>query len=199
MSEETLISQNDAKLTGLNTQYANANKWIGYFPLANIFGNETGNLELNLTKFTIPQMNIGSTSISFKGYQYEIPTKLVNADTKEITFEYIIKEDWSDYKALYSWAADVGLFVPTTADAIAAQADGKSSKVTTGVYQDYINCRVWLLDNYKRRIIDFVFYDSWIKNFADLQLDVSNADEIHHSVTLAYSRFEIADAKKRIG
>jgi len=39
-------------------------------------------------------MVMGSTSTSFKGYEYEFPTKLIDAGSKEITLEYLIDEKW---------------------------------------------------------------------------------------------------------
>lgn len=57
-----------------------------------------------------------------------------------------------------------------------------------------LDCRIWLIDHFKNKVIDFVFHNAWIKVFQDLDLDYSNADEVKHSVTLAYSNFEIADA-----
>ena len=39
-------------------------------------------------------MVMGSTSTQFKGYTYEIPTKLIDAESKEITIEYLIDEKW---------------------------------------------------------------------------------------------------------
>ena len=61
-----------------------------------------------------------------------------------------------------------------------------------GMIKDqYINCRIWLIDPYKKHIVDFVFYDAWIVSFGDLQMDVKSADQIQHNFTLAYTRFTI--------
>jgi len=81
-------------MQGLNTNFSHSNKWVGYFPLANVLGKKYNNLELNLTRFSIPQMVMGSTTTSFKGYTYEFPTHLLDAETKEIVIEYIVDEKW---------------------------------------------------------------------------------------------------------
>lgn len=39
---------------GLNTNFSHSNKWVGYFPVANVLGKKYSNLELNLTRFSIP-------------------------------------------------------------------------------------------------------------------------------------------------
>ena len=41
-------------MQGLNTNFSHSNKWIGYFPLANVLGKKYSNLELNLVRFSIP-------------------------------------------------------------------------------------------------------------------------------------------------
>jgi len=92
-------------MTGLNTNFAVGNKWVGYFPLANVLGPKYSNLELNLTHFTIPQMVCGSTTVSYKNYSMEIPDKTIDGDTKEITVEYIVDEKWQNYKSLYLFAS----------------------------------------------------------------------------------------------
>lgn len=170
-------------MQGLNTNFAIANKWICYCPISNVLGNAYSNLELNLKRFTIPQLIVGATSVQFKGYTYEIPTKVIDADTKEITLEYLIDSNWANYKALYTFASQTGTFNPVS--------DETASGVSTS---NFIDIRIWLVDPYKKRIIDFIFHNCWIKVFGDLALDYSSADEINHTVTFAYSNFEIAQA-----
>lgn len=181
-------------MQGLNTAYAIKNKWVMYVPLKNILPNSFENIELNLTRFNVPQIQMGSTSVSFKGYSLEIPTKLLNAESKELNIEYIIDEKWVTYKALYCWAAGIGIFVPVTkASSDISNKTGAATNMIDPTRLPILDCRIWLMDSYKKRIIDFIFYDCWIKNFSELDLDYSTADEVHHRFTVAYSKFEIAD------
>lgn len=92
---------------GLRTDYAISNKWIGYVPIENVLGNKYKNLELHLTRFSLPQQEMTSTTASYKGYQKEIPTKVMNAGTKQLTLEYIVDADWYNYKALYHWMSGI--------------------------------------------------------------------------------------------
>lgn len=185
----------NVSMQGLDKSFAIQNKWIMFVPMQNLNPTKYRNLELQLTRFTIPQIEIGSTSTSFKGYTIELPTSVLNADSKEITINYIIDEKWESYKALYRWAASFGVFVPTTtSDTHIASIYGATTPSSkSAITNNFLNCRIWLIDNYKNRIIDFVFHDCWIKNFADLAFDYANANEVQHSFTLAYSRFEIVD------
>ena len=179
------VPVNIPNMYGLNTEYATANRWIGYFPIQNVLGREYNNLELNLVRFSIPQMVMGSTTTSFKGYQIEYPTKVMDPDSKEINIEYLIDAKWENYKALFNWVSGIeGNINPIV-----------GQNTTTGIStKDFIDCRIWLIDHFKNRIIDFVFHNCWIKKFNDLALEASNTNEITHSFTMAYSNFEIAKA-----
>lgn len=174
-----------SNMNGLQTEYAHANRWIGYIPLANVLGKRYSNLELNLVRFTIPQMEMGSSSTSFKGYEYYLPTKVMDPSTKEITFEYIIDDKWLNYRSLYTWMSGL---------------DGNINKVDNeSVIQNLsgretLDVRVWLIDSFKNRLLDLCFYDAWIHTFQDLQLESMNTDEVHHSFTMYYSRYEIKNA-----
>lgn len=169
-------------MQGLNTNFSHSNKWVGYFPLANVLGKKYTNLELNLTRFAIPQIVMGSTTTSFKGYSVELPTKVLDADSKEIVLEYIVDEKWQNYKALYKWCSATEGQVNRMTDV---------SDVSRIALTDFVDCRIWLIDSFKNRIIDFVFENCWVRSFQELSLEADNPDEVHHTVTLAYSNFYI--------
>lgn len=50
-------------------------------------------------------MVIGSSSVQFKGYTYEVPTHVIDPDTKEITFNYIVDQNFYNYKSLFTFAS----------------------------------------------------------------------------------------------
>lgn len=183
MAENQSVS-NAATYQGLKRHDAIQNKWIGYVPLQTVLGSEYKNLELRLTRFTMPPMQIGSQTVSFQSYQVEIPTHMINADTKELTFEYIVDEDFENYAALYNWASGIGNYVEIGGENNAINTYGVLSK-------SMIPVRIWLLDSYKNVRREFVFEGCWIKQFNDLALDYQNAEEIHHSFTLAYQKFTV--------
>lgn len=175
----------DAKLyQGLERHAAIGNKWIGYIPLETVLGPEFKNIELRLVRFSMPPLQIGSQSVSFKGYSVEVPTHVLNAETKEITWEYIVDEDFENYASLYAWASGIGNIVDIGDDSNAARTEGI---LTNSI----IPCRVWLLDSYKKIRREFLFENCWIKQFNDLALDYSNANEVHHSITMTYSNFKV--------
>ena len=173
----------DSKLyQGIERHAAIANKWIGYIPLQMVLGNEYKNLELRLTRFTMPSLQIGSTSVAIKGYNIEMPTHIMNSETKEVTFEYIVDEDFENYASLYAWASGLGNYV---------DIGDETNEVNGEILQSVIPCRIWLLDSYKNVRREFLFNNAWIKTFNDLALDYSQANEVHHSFTLTYSDFKV--------
>jgi len=130
-------------------------------------------------------MEMGSTSVSFKGYEYYLPTKIMDGGSKEITFDYIVDEKWLNYKSLYAWMSGL---------------EGNINEVyktsDTGIQdKDTLDVRVWLIDPFKNRILDLCFYDSWIKVFQDLALESNSTDIVTHSVTFCYSHYELKDVK----
>lgn len=163
-------------LYGIDTNYATANKWFGYLPLENVLGPRYKNIDLHLTRFSIPQIVMGSMEVAYKGYKKQIPTKLVDSETKQLTFEYLIDEDWNNYRQLYLWCSSlIGNINPIVEE-----------ETTTITASQYIPIHVYLLDNYKKRTMSFLFENCWISTFNELALDVNNSNLITHSFTIYY-------------
>lgn len=129
-------------------------------------------------------MEMGSTETVFKGYTYAHPTHVMDAGSKEITFDYIVDAKWINYKSLYAWMSGLEGNINKVYDS------GDGSEVST---KDTLDVRVWLIDQFKNRILDLCFHDAWIKIFQDLALESSNTDPVCHSVTFCYSHYELAD------
>ena len=171
-----------ANIYGLDLNYAAANSWYLYLPIENILGTSYNGLNLHVTRFSLPQMEITSATVSYKGYSKEIPTKVINPDSKMLTVEYIIDEKWVNYACLYAWLSHIyGTLNPMIEndDTDAIQPS------------DYLPLRLYLLDNYKRKIMEFQFLDCWIKNFGGLALGVTSPAETHHSFTICYDTYKI--------
>lgn len=169
------------RLMGLDVNLANSNHWFCYLPIENILGKSYSNLELHVTRFSLPQMEQSSTDVSFKGYSKSIPTKVINYSTKELTLEFLVDENWHNYKALYQWmSSGEGVINPVT--------DEKTEPIQPS---DYIPLRIYLLDNYKKKVIQFLFENCWIKLMNDIALEASNAGEVTASFTFCYDRFRI--------
>ena len=92
-------------------------------------------------------------------------------------------EHWQNYRALFAWMTGLtGTINKSTEDE------------NTGIQPtDYIPLRVYLLDNYKKKVIEFVFEHCWCKTFETLSLEQNNPGEITHSFSFAYDRYYLAD------
>lgn len=95
--------QGPANIYGMDVNYAVANSWYCYLPVESILGKKYTNLNLHLTRFSLPQMSMQTTTVSFRGVSKEIPTKVFNPDDKTLTLEYIVDEKWQNYRALFAW------------------------------------------------------------------------------------------------
>ena len=129
----------------MDVNYANQNKWFAYLPIEDVLGKKYNNLNLHLTRFSIPQLEQTSTEVSFRGYSKEVPTKVLNASTKILTLEYIVDADWANYRALYAFISNInGTLNPIS-------SDEKTGILPT----EYLPLRIYLLGPYKKKIIQF--------------------------------------------
>lgn len=171
------------KMAGLDQSYSIGNQWFAYLPIENVLGKRYSNLELHLKQFALPQIEMGSQEVSFRGYQKTIPTKVLNASTKELTLTYLVDEYWQNYKSLWAWTqSPVGTLNQVT--------DDKAAGVSP---TSYITMRIYLLNNFKKRILEFSFSNTWIKVFNDIQLDVANQDVVEHSFTICYDDLQMIE------
>ena len=111
----------------------------------------------------------------------------MDSGSKEITFDYIVDAKWINYKSLYAWMSGLEGNINEVYDT------GDSSEVST---KDTLDVRVWLIDQFKNRILDLCFHDAWIKIFQDLALESSNVDPVQHAFTMVYSHYELVDFEK---
>lgn len=173
----------DPYIFNLDTNYAIENKWYGYFPLEDVLGKKYKNLNLHLTKFNIPQLMQGSMEASFRGYSKEMPTKVLLPGSKELNLEYIVDANWQNYRSLYALISNIhGTINPVS-------TDEKKGILPS----EYLPLRIYLLGPYKKKIIQFLFEDCWIKVFNEISLDVNSSSEVHHSFTVVFDKYTIED------
>lgn len=170
-------------MNGMDQSYAASNEWYCYLPIEDVLGKRYKNLELHLTKFSIPQIEIGSMDVAYKGYTKTVPTGVLNAGPKQLTLNYLVDEYWQNYKSLYAW-------VQSYVNVINPMTDDKANGVHAS---SFIPMRIYLMNNYKQKILEFVYSNVWIIVYNELQLDVANQDQIEHSFTICYDDFRLAE------
>ena len=172
-----------AQIFNMDVNYANENKWYAYYPIEDVLGKSYKNLNLHLTKFSIPQLMQSSITTSFKGYEKEMPGKVLLPSTKEVMLEYIVDANWSNYRSLYALISNINGTINPVSE------DEKKGILPS----EYLPLRIYLLGPYKKKIIQFVFENTWIKIFNEISLDVNSPNEVHHSFTLVFSNYYIED------
>lgn len=187
MLEQNNVSMSQAserpQIFNMDTNYANQNKWFAMLPIEDVLGKKYKNLNLHLTAFSIPQLMQSSITTSFKGYEKEMPGKVLIPSTKEVRLEYIVDADWSNYRALYAFLSNInGTINPISEDE------------KTGILpSEYLQLRIYLLSPYKKKLIQFVFENCWIKVFDEVSLDVNEPGEVKHSFTCVFDQYRIED------
>lgn len=171
------------QIFNMDVNYANENKWYAYLPIEDCLGKKFKNLNLHLTAFSIPQLMQSSITASFKGYEKEMPGKVLIPSTKEVRLEYIVDADWSNYRALYAFLSNINGTINPISE------DEKTGILPT----EYLPIRVYLLSPYKKKIIQFVFENCWIKIFDELSLNVNSAEIVKHAFTCVFDQYRIDD------
>lgn len=167
---------------------AYTNKWVADLPLSTII-TDVEDTSLNLVAYSIPATQISSSQISYQGNNIEIPTGIINPDDKEITFNYLLSSDWSQYKNLHRWVSLIANINKSIDVEARTQMESSSS------YFNYtLPIRVYILDEYKNRVISIKYENCWISNFSEISMDYSDdPSTINHSFTVKYSNFFIED------
>ena len=171
------------QIFNMDVNYANENKWYAHLPIEDCLGKKFKNLNLHLTAFSIPQLMQSSITASFKGYEKEMPGKVLIPSTKEVRLEYIVDADWSNYRALYAFLSNInGTINPVSEDE------------KTGILPvEYLPLRIYLLSPYKKKLVQFVFEDCWIKVFDEISLNVNSSDIVKHSFVMVFDKYYIDD------
>ena len=151
-----------------------------------MLGPSYQNVNLRLSTFTVPEIEMGTDKVSYRSIEIERPTYTMQPGSKEITFNYFINADWTDYRALYNWMMNNA---PVNKGANALD----TGNVEADGLLNVCDIDIKLLSPYKKPVVGFRFKNCWIKAFGDLQLSYAEADEIQHSFTCAYTHFVLLD------
>lgn len=172
-------------LTTDSQNLASQTRWLAILPINIMLKSEkTRALSLNLTKFDLPEVEIGSTTTSYAGYTVEIPTGVVNPGEKSVTFSYLLSSDLYQYRMLHKWVQILSNTNLTNYSEDVKTASDNNTPIRYPV-------TVVLLSEFKTPIVAIRYNDCWIKRFGQLQMDYQSSDEpVIHNFTLAYSNYD---------
>jgi hypothetical protein len=165
--------------------YATQSRWVCQIPIKDIFSDLTEDFTLNLTKFTIPELELKSASMAFMGYTVEVPTGIIQPDTKRLTLSYMLSSDFKQYLTLYRWLEQLST--------IQSIIEPTNTNVDKGLLMDYrLPLNITLLSTFKKPIFNVRYNNCWITGFGQLDLDYQSEDlPITHSFTLTYTDFKM--------
>jgi hypothetical protein len=137
-----------------------------------------GQMCLNLTNFTTPDLSIAQNEISFRGHAVPVPGKVRDED-RTLTFNYMLSHDWFQYGLLYKW-----FNIISTEDGASGTNDDRDYRLDLTVLQ---------ISEFKQPIFAMKFVGAYISRISSIDLDYQTAGEnIQHSfdVKYAYYTFE---------
>lgn len=165
--------------------FATNHRWIVSIPFSFLFKCES-DVKLSLTQFDIPEISIGTTEVSYKGYSVEQPTGVVQPSNKNISFSYILDSNLKVYWLLYKW---IGMFTKDILPVVNGE-----DEVHVEINDKMITITVVILDEWKKPTFEIKYYDCWIKSFGPLSMSYQDDPiPLNHEFTVAYSRFEVND------
>jgi hypothetical protein len=167
--------------------FAVKNKWIADIFLSKVSPN-LKDITLHLAEFSVPSIEVGSTTTAYKSIVQEIPTHTIQPTDRRITFSYMVDITWLNYFSLYQWANIIGNIedITPTLDPL-NQGNAIKNKAIKS-----IPINVYLINAYKQPIFKIAYDNCWIKQFSELSLSYQEDPEvIKHSFTFVYSNFRL--------
>ena len=168
---------------GLGENFATNTKFLAVVPLQLLFTDLHGDLVLNLTAFTFPTMEVGSTTVSYLSKMTAVPTKVLTPESHEIQFRFILSANYHQYILLMRWMQRATV-----------EMQHNTNFVNAGDVTKYrIPISVYFLSEFKTPIVKFQADDAWISKIDELVMDyASPSDEpIHCGFAVKYSSFSV--------
>jgi hypothetical protein len=151
--------------------------------LKSIFPELTNDLKLNLSSFHLPEVQLGSTTPSYLSKRVDVPTRILNPENQEITFEYLLSSNFHQYIMLYRWVQKIAVEMQQNTNFIISE-DQKNYQVPLNIF---------LLSEFKTPILKITYNNAWIQRLGELTFDyrVPSDEAITHSFTIKYTWFSI--------
>lgn len=175
----------DADDLMLHKKYpATTNKWYADIPLS-IISTDFKDFTIQLQDFTIPRIEVGHTTLPYKGVDVSVPNRIFNGSGKETEFKYLIDENWESYLALYQWAnCYQSIDNPTPNDAVIENDNPHAWWI--------IPIHVHLLHPYRGDIMHIVYYGCTLKYFNEFHVTYTEKPTpMSHGFRITYQRVEI--------
>jgi hypothetical protein len=156
------------------------NKWLLIIPYQQLLpDSDISELSLNLTNFSLPELTIESTEFNAQGRAIPIPTGIRN-ESKSIIFNYMLSNDWHQYKLLLKW---FNLVSNKETNALGAKLPNMSLTIS-----------VYMLSEYKNSRFRIDFKGAWLAGLDAIDLNYQQGEEeIQHGFTINYAFYDFVD------
>lgn len=178
------ITEKPFEERGLEYNLATNTKWLCQISLDKIFTDIHGEVKLNLSSFRLPEIQLGYTEATgYLSKKIPVPTKILNPDSQEITFEYLMSSNFHQYILLYRWIQRITVEMQKNTNFV---QHGDPTQYTVPI-------NIFLLSEFKKPILKVTFNECWPQRLGELMFDykVVGDDPITHSFTVKYNWFSI--------
>ena len=161
------------------------------------FTRDEDSINLNTMQFsvygaTIPEIVIPQVDILYGGQTYA-QSSFHRPLWEPVTVNFTVDNRMNNYWVIYSWLnllndAETGIYDPK--NLTNRPAELKNIKPTIDSIAEYsTNISIFLLDEYDKRVVEFVFKKAFPTSLGGMNLNYRTSDEIETSFTFAYSQF----------
>jgi hypothetical protein len=161
------------------------------------FNRNEDNLNLPTMQFsvygaTIPEIVIPQVDIIYGGQSY-VQSSFHRPLWEPVTVNFTVDNRMNNYWVIYSWLnllndAETGIY--DTKNLTNRPAELRNIKPSIESIAEYAtNISIFLLDEYDKRVVEFLFKKAFPTSLGGMNLNYRTADEIETSFTFAYSQF----------
>jgi hypothetical protein len=141
---------------------------------------------------TIPEIIIPQTDIVYGGQTF-VQSSFHRPLWEPVTVNFTVDNRMNNYWVIYSWLnllndAETGIY--DNKNLTSRPAELRNIKPSIESIQEYsTDISIFLLDEYDKRVVEFLFKKSFPTSLGGMNLNYRTADEIETSFTFAYSQF----------
>jgi hypothetical protein len=161
------------------------------------FNRDKDNLNLSTIQFsiygaTIPDIVIPQVDIIYGGQSY-VQSSFHRPLWEPVTVNFTVDNRMNNYWVIYSWLnllndAETGIY--DTRNLTNRPAELRNIKPSIESIAEYsTDISIFLLDEYDKRVVEFLFKKSFPTSLGGMNLNYRTADEIETSFAFAYSQF----------
>jgi len=149
-------------------------------------------LQFSVFGVTVPEINIPQVDITYGGQPF-VQSSFKRPLWEPVTVSFTVDNRMNNYWTIYSWLNllnDDETGVYDARNLIADSSNNKKAKPTIESVDKYAaDISLFLLDEYDKRIVEFLFKKAFPTSLGGMNLNYRTSDEIETTFSFAYSQF----------